>query len=584
MYTPSLLSLDEFPVGCLVTDARRRVLYSNQYMMEQYGHSPAALAGRELFDLFSKASQILCESFIVPALAREGQCEEIRLTMRSPSGQSLPVMVSAVHDDACQRCFWSIANAQRSEQLYVELKKTQQLLEQKVALLRSLSHADPLTGLPNRAALSKHLDHKIDRARPGSAGFALALIDLDGFKAINDRHGHETGDKALQQAARRLADTLRQQDLVARFGGDEFVVVLDGRFSRALDEPIWNRLTQRLAAPLLIDGVSLSLSASIGITFYPQSNTLEPDQLIRQADQAMYQAKLAGKNQVCLFDSDGEIVQKERHAALSGLDEALVAEQFRLFYQPKVNMRTGEVLGAEALIRWLHPEQGLLGPQAFLPVLSNTPSGIRLGRWVIMTALLQMQTWREQGLNLSVSINIDGYHLQHPQFLQELGTMLADVPEVPKANIELEVLETSAIEDAAQAAMIINACRALGLKVSLDDFGTGYSSLSQLRDLPVDTLKIDRSFVQNMLTRPGDLAILKGVIGFAGAFECGVIAEGVETLQHSQKLVALGCEAGQGYYIARPMPADEFPGWVERWTHSEFDQKYGTQAHGTQDN
>ncbi|WP_447554363.1 putative bifunctional diguanylate cyclase/phosphodiesterase [Vreelandella sp. EE22] len=575
MYTPSLLSLNEFPVGCMVTDAQRRVLYSNQYIARQYGYSFRDLMEGDFFRLFSKASQLFIETFVVPALASDGRCDEIRLSIVSLSHQRYPVVVSVEYDRASERLFWSISNANRAEQLFVELKKTQQLLEQKVGLLRSLSNTDPLTGLPNRAALSKHLDQRITNRLPGSGGFALAFIDLDGFKEVNDRYGHEAGDQVLQQVAKRLISTLRQNDLVARFGGDEFVVVLDGYFDRPSEKMLMPRLTHRLAAPFMVDDVSLGLSASIGVTLFPQARTLEPDQLIRQADKAMYQAKLAGKNRVCLFDSDDEDIQKERHAELLAINQAMAAEQLELFYQPKINMRTGEVLGVEALIRWNHPAKGVLAPHAFLPVLSNTLSGVQLGRWVIMTALGQLQAWRQHGLQVRISVNIDGYHLQHPHFIKDLGALLVDFPEVPRHYLELEVLETSAIEDVDQVALVINTCRAMGLRVSLDDFGTGYSSLSQLRDLPVDTLKIDRSFVQNMLTSRGDLAILKGVLGFAQAFECGVVAEGVETLQHSQELLALGCEVGQGYYIARPMPARDFPSWLEAWAREGFQKKYG---------
>ncbi len=572
MYTPGPLSFDEFPVGCMVTDDSRRILYSNQYMSDQYGYAFETLQNRDLFELFSKASQVLIETFVAPALARDGQCEEIRLSLVPPSQKSQPVIMSVVADSANARLFWSIANANRSEQMFIELKKTQQLLEQKVTQLRALSSVDPLTGLPNRAALSRHLDRQIAAL---GGGFALAFIDLDGFKEINDRYGHETGDKVLQHVAKRLTDTLRHKDMVARFGGDEFVVVLDGYFDQALAQSPLYRLIDRLAEPVFVNDVSLIFSASIGLTLYPQAKALEPDQLIRQADQAMYQAKVAGKNRVCFFDIDDEEVQKERHAELVAIDRAMAAGEFVLFYQPKINMRTGRVVGAEALIRWHHPARGLVGPQEFLPVLSNTPNGVRLGYWVIRQALAQLSAWQSQGLETVVSVNIDGYHFQHPWFLQELGTILADFPEVAKRCLELEVLETSAIDDIDQVALVISACRALGLQVSLDDFGTGYSSLSHLKELPVDTLKIDRSFVQNMLESRGDLAILKGVIGFAQAFEFGVIAEGVETLEHSRALLELGCEIGQGYFIARPMPASHFPGWVAAWARDAFQRKYG---------
>lgn len=559
----------------MVTDYKRRILYSNRYLEQYHGYSTNELLGADLFTLLSKASQIMYDTYIVPILVREKQCDEIRLSMVTRSTSTLPIVVSVHCDDSAnERIFWSVSSSSRSDQLFQELTETKKLLEQKVSLLRTLSDTDQLTGLPNRAALAKHLDQKIIDLKKDDMAFALAFVDLDGFKEVNDRYGHHMGDKILQLVAKRLASNLRSDDLIARFGGDEFVIFLNGRFSPCLVEESLSRLINKLSEPFDIDSVLLQLSASIGVTLYPQSKAVEPDQLIRQADQAMYQAKLSGKNQICLFNVDNEQVQKGKQSELSAIRAAMDADQFELYYQPKINMLTGKVLGAEALIRWNHPSEGLKEPATFLPVLNNTSTGVELGRWVITSALCQLEKWLQQGLDLHVSVNIDGYHLQHSQFLRDLSSILADFPNLPKQRLELEVLETSTIEDVSHVYSVLNACRMMGIRISLDDFGTGYSSLSHLRDLSVDTLKIDRSFVQNMLSSAGDLAILKGVIGFAGAFECDLVAEGVETLQHSQQLIELGCECGQGYFIARPMPAHAFKPWVEEWHQQAFQKQF----------
>lgn len=575
MVTSNLFSLDDFPIGCMVTDYKRRILYSNRYLEQYHGYSTRDLLGADLFILLSKASQIMYDTYIVPILVREKQCDEIRLSMVTRSTSTLPIVVNVLCDDSAnERIFWSVSSSSRSDQLFQELTETKKLLEQKVSLLRTLSDTDQLTGLPNRAALTKHLDQKIIDLQKNDMAFALAFVDLDGFKEVNDLYGHHMGDRILQLVAKRLATNLRSDDLIARFGGDEFVIFLNGRFSAGLVEESLSRLINKLSEPFDIDLVLLKLSASIGVTLYPQSKEVEPDQLIRQADQAMYQAKLSGKNQICLFNVGNEQVQKGKQSELNAIRAAMGANQFELYFQPKINMLTGRVIGAEALIRWNHPSDGLKEPATFLPVLNNTSTGVELGRWVITSALCQLQEWLQQGLDLHVSVNIDGYHLQHSQFLCDLSHILADFPGLPKQRLELEVLETSTIEDVSHVYSVLNACRMMGIRISLDDFGTGYSSLSHLRDLSVDTLKIDRSFVQNMLSSAGDLAILKGVIGFAGAFECDLVAEGVETLQHSQQLIELGCECGQGYFIARPMPAHAFKPWVEEWHQHAFKKQF----------
>ena len=310
-------------------------------------------------------------------------------------------------------------------------------------------------------------------------------------------------------------------------------------------------------------------SASIGVSFYPQTNDIGADQLLRQADQAMYQAKLAGKNRYHVFDADHDSSLRVHHDALRRIDLALRRGEFVLHFQPKVNMRSGQIIGAEALIRWQHPEKGLLAPAAFLPVIEDHPLAIEVGEWVIDAALTQIEVWHAAGLDLVVSVNIGAHQLQQGDFVQCLQYILAKHPQVSPSSLNLEVLETSALEDMAKVSQVIEDCQNMGVKFALDDFGTGYSSLTYLKQLRVAMLKIDQSFVRDMLDDPDDLAILVGVIGLANAFKCEVLAEGVETVAHGSALLDLGCELAQGYGIARPMPAEAMPTWTATWRPDE---------------
>ncbi len=307
---------------------------------------------------------------------------------------------------------------------------------------------------------------------------------------------------------------------------------------------------------------------SIGLIIYPQDSA-GTDQLIRHASQAMYTAKLLGKRRWHLFDLHNE---KEINLQRKNLKEIKTAHkkgQFILFYQPKVNMKTGEVIGAEALIRWQHPERGLIFPDDFLPIIENQKIALYIGEWVIESALKQIAYWQSIGLRLPVSVNVSAHQLQHQKFVDKLSATLALYPEVNPNCLELEILETSALADISEVSTIMYACLKLGVSFSLDDFGTGYSSLTYLKHLPAKYLKIDRSFVRDMLEDPDDQAIVKGVIGLANAFNRKVIAEGVECIAHGSQLLAMGCELGQGYGIARPMPAIEIATWVKLWKPNE---------------
>jgi diguanylate cyclase (GGDEF)-like protein/PAS domain S-box-containing protein len=430
--------------------------------------------------------------------------------------------------------------------------------------LEHIAHYDALTNLPNRVLLADRLQQAMIMSQRRNNSVAVVYLDLDGFKAVNDTYGHEFGDELLIEVSQRMKDTLRDSDTLARIGGDEFVVVLVDLEQMTDCEPLLIRLLQAAAEPVKMGDIILQVSASIGVTFYPQDK-VDADQLVRHADQAMYGAKQMGKNRYHLFDIHQDIVIKTQRESLDHIRRALNQQEFTLYYQPKVNMKSGKVIGAEALIRWQHPERGLLPPAVFLPIIESHPISIELGEWVINTALTQMGEWQAAGLHIPVSVNIGARQIQQQDFSANLSALLSKHPDVQPSSLELEVLETSALGDVTEVSAIMHACLELGVSFALDDFGTGYSSLTYLRRLPADMLKIDQSFVRDMLDDPGDLAIINGIIGLASAFQRQVIAEGVETIAHGSQLLSMGCMLAQGYGIARPMPASDLPNWVANW-------------------
>jgi len=441
----------------------------------------------------------------------------------------------------------SVSDAAGRTQQYVALFSDITASKEHQNRLEHIAHFDALTNLPNRVLL------------------AVAYLDLDGFKAINDHHGHVTGDQVLITLARRMKEALREGDTLARIGGDEFVAVLIDLEDTSASVPLLSRLLAAAALPVPVGDLTLQVSASVGVTFYPQAQDIDADQLLRQADQAMYQAKVAGKNRYCVFDAAQDNSMRVHHESLERIRLALAQHEFVLHYQPKVNLHSGQVMGAEALIRWQHPEKGLLAPSAFLPVIEDHPLAVAVGEWVLDSALTQMEQWHDAALDLPVSVNISARQLQQGNFVQQLQAILARHPQVNPAHLALEVLETSALADMAQVSQVIEDCARMGVMFALDDFGTGYSSLTYLKRLRVALLKIDQSFVRDMLDDPDDLAILQGIIGLAAAFKRDVIAEGVETVAHGTALLKLGCALAQGYGIARPMPPEKLPAWVAAW-------------------
>ncbi len=430
--------------------------------------------------------------------------------------------------------------------------------------LEHIAHFDALTELPNRVLLADRLQQAIAQCQRRSQFVAVAYLDLDGFKAINDSHGHDVGDQLLIALAGRMKSTLRDGDTLARIGGDEFAAILVDLDSVVECEPVLRRLLQVAAEKITVGDKQVQVSASIGVTVYPLDGS-DPDLLMRHADQAMYQAKQSGKNRFQLFDLEHDEAVQGHQARLSQMRQALERQEFVLYYQPKINMRTQQVVGVEALIRWQHPQRGLLAPLVFLPDADDNPLSVAIGEWVIDTALAQMDRWRQAGHAMAVSVNIGAYQLQQADFTQRLQALLQAHSAVPASQLQLEVLETSALQDISMTGKVMNQCRAIGVGFALDDFGTGYSSLTYLKHLPAEVLKIDQSFVRDMLEDSSDLAIVQSVIGLASAFARKVLAEGVETQAHGQRLLAMGCELAQGFGIGHPMAAADFDQWLQRW-------------------
>lgn len=419
--------------------------------------------------------------------------------------------------------------------------------------LERIAHFDALTGLPNRVLFSDRLYRAMASAERKKQLLAVAYIDLDGFKQVNDQYGHATGDQVLVQVANRMRKTLREGDSIARLGGDEFTAVFIDVQDQDFSLKLARRLQKTIFFPMNIDGNYIKISCSIGLTFYPQVNEVDADQLLRQSDQAMYLAKVSGKNDVIVFDAEHDRSLRSLHENAEAIRKGLRDNEFVLYYQPKVSLRTGKLFGAEALVRWNHPRRGFLTPDKFLAEVEFNPVIIEIGEWVLKEVLAQQVDWQNGGFHLRISVNIGVLHLEQSDFFHRVKNIFEEFPEVSPSMIEFEILETSALKDISHVSKVIDQCRTLGIEFALDNFGTGYSSLTYLKRIKVSTIKLDQSFVRNMPEDSADIMILDGILSLAKSFGKTPVAEGVESEFHSQILLFLGCEIAQGYGIASPI-------------------------------
>ena len=424
------------------------------------------------------------------------------------------------------------------------------------------SRHDALTGLGNRTALAEQAAALlVPRRRTADpvAPVALLLLDLDGFKTVNDTLGHAVGDRLLVEVAATLRTAVRPGDAVTRLGGDEFAVLLRDMPDAAAALVAAEGISTALHRPFGVDGVTLEVGASVGVAVSPEHGT-DLDGLLRRADVAMYQAKREGGG-ARLYDEASDPHDSARLGLLSQLRTAIESGQLRLHFQPKVSLREGRPVGFEALVRWQHPEHGLLGPGEFLPLAERTALMRPLTSWVLRTAVARCAAWRAAGWEVDVAVNIAPGSLLEPGFTAEVVEVLAGAG-LPGAALELEITETAVMVDPVRAAETLQRLQAVGVAVSLDDFGAGYTSLAYLRSLPVRRLKIDRGFVTHLLEEPKDEAVARSVVALGHDLGLTVVAEGVETAGVEQRLRELGCDEAQGYLLARPMPADEVEGWL----------------------
>lgn len=536
--------------GIVVTDPKGRILDINPAFTQITGFSRGEVLGQYPSILKSGHQDGAFYAAMWRRLRKRGAWSG-ELWNRKKDGSEFPewLTVSAVPDvDNCETAY------------YIGTFSDISLLKRHEQELQRMAYYDPLTSIPNRVLLADRIHQAIAHSRRHRSRFAVCYLDLDGFKPINDEFGHDVGDTLLVKMTERIKTVLRESDTVARLGGDEFAIILQKMEQTAECLAMIERILGIVNEPVNLNGNIVKISASIGLTLFPEDDA-DADVLLRHADQAMYQAKQGGKNCYRVFDMALDQRLHQRLEFLKAMESGLGDDEFLLYYQPKVYIDSGKLMGAEALIRWRHPQKGLLAPGQFLPAVENSDLEIRIGQWVIESALGQLARWQSAGLELEVSINIAGHHLQQRDFVGELERRLRRFPALPAGRLQIEVLETAALKDIEQIAGIIQSCQRLGVGFALDDFGTGYSSLNYLRHLPAETLKIDQTFVRDMLEDAGDYDIVEGVIALANTFKRQTVAEGVETVLHLQSLRTLGCHIGQGHGIAQPMPAEEFFEW-----------------------
>jgi len=415
---------------------------------------------------------------------------------------------------------------------------------------------DSLTGLPNRSLLNDRIEQAIAKARRDGHQVAVVFVDLDHFKLINDSLGHHVGDRLLLEVADRLVGCVRAHDCVARQGGDEFVIVLTEQHSEDETIAVVSRLLEEISQPWIDNGREYGISCSVGISCYPQDG-IDTDALLRSADAAMYQAKTSGRNTYHFFTPELNHAISERLDLENSLRHALDREEFRVYYQPRVNVASGCIVGVEALIRWDCPGKGLIPPDSFVPIAEETGLIIGIGEWILQEACRQNRAWQDAGLPpISVSVNLSPIQFRHAGLVESVAAALA-CSGLDSAWLELEVTESFVMHDAERINVAMQALKALGVDIAVDDFGTGYSSLSYLKRFPVDRLKVDKSFVRDIDSDPDDAAIVRAVITLGHALGLKVVAEGVETAAHLEFLQLHGCDELQGYYFSRPVPAAE---------------------------
>ena len=546
----------QWPTTALVLDpATRQIIAANPAALRNTGYTHEEVRELPFTQLFS-AEGAADERVLLARLQDSTSRAPVELRQHCKDGSVRNVEATAYRIDLDGRAVLAVAVHDVTVRRVVESN-----LLQRHQHLEQLAHHDQLTGLPNRLYLAAHLPEALAEAKEKGTLLAVLFLDLDRFKHVNDSRGHETGDKLLKTVAQRIRQTMRAQDVVVRMGGDEFVVVLqDVENSDRVNEAA-ERINQALSAPMVVDGRTLVTTVSIGVALYPRDG-IDMGELLRHSDTAMYQAKDRGRNNFQLFSPAMDRRLKERIAVEASLRTALQTGQLEVHYQPIVDIESHQVAALEALMRWRHPSQGFVRPDRFVRIAEDAGLIVPIGDFVLQRAVEDMVRWRQTGAGLvPVAINVSAVQLQRANLAESIERLTKQHGLEP-TMLQVEITESAVFErrearahEAAQDA--VTKLRELGIHIAIDDFGTGYSSLSYLKRWRVDTLKIDRSFVRDLVTDMSDLAIVSAIIAMARHLHIEVVAEGIEGWPQLEKLRALGCNYAQGYLFARPAPADD---------------------------
>jgi len=545
------VTLDSIGDGVISTDIEGKVTYLNLVAERMTGWSRDEAFGRMFCEVFRIIDGDTREPAPNPMESAVRQNETIGLPRNSVLIQrnglesGIEDSVAPIHDQDGRVTGAVMVFRDVTEARMMKLK------------LSHLAQHDFLTGLPNRLLLNDRLNHAIALARRHGSQVAVMFIDLDRFKHINDSLGHAIGDKLLEEVGKRLEAAVRGSDTVSRQGGDEFLVVLSEVQHAQNAARRAEKIHAALSAPQAIEGHDLQVNVSIGISIFPDDGQ-DTETLIKCADTAMYHAKENGRNTYQFFEPEMNVRAVERQSLETHLRRALERREFVLHYQPKANLETGAVTGTEALIRWLHPERGLLPPAHFVPIAEDCGLIVPMGQWVLREACRQARAWQNAGLSpLPVAVNISALEFRHKDFLPGVRAILAETQLEPR-YLEIEVTESVLMQDVKATATLLHALKSMGVLLAIDDFGTGYSSLSYLRQFPIDTLKIDQTFVRDSTTDADDAAIVSAVISLGRSLRLRVVAEGVETREQLAFLKTRSCGEGQGDYFGRPVVAGEF--------------------------
>ena len=450
-------------------------------------------------------------------------------------------------------CFALIGG--RLSDMRSRLRKTNDELSSALETIQKMATHDTLTALPNRTLFNETLNHAIAQATRHSRSLALFFLDLDRFKFVNDTLGHALGDRVLQEAARRLTAAVRSSDLVARLGGDEFVLLIEDFHNGEELAEIANKVLGAFAPSMVMDGQELGLSVSIGICTFPADGA-DGQALVSNADIAMYRAKEQGRNRFCFYAAEPNGLTHERLSLEAGLRHALDRDELDIFFQPKIEFPTNRVSGVEALIRWRHPQLGLLLPDKFIPLAEEIGVIVPIGYWTLKRVCERARRWQELGMGLPVAVNLSASQFHEPDLVARLGAILRASGVAPQL-IEVEITESMVMRDPERAAKVMQGLRAMGVRISIDDFGTGHSSLGYLKRFPIDRLKVDRSFVRDLPHNNDDVAITRAVIAMAHSLRMTVVAEGVEHQDQFDLLRDEGCDEFQGFFCAKPLEEDE---------------------------